>query len=139
MLTLIPWPGYFGAIKPFWFGLLAIYWMLEGGPRMSVGFAFAAGLVLDISQGLLFGEHAVRLAILVYITRLYRFRLRFFPIGQQSAAILALMLNDKVLSLWIRLLGGFGWPPVASWLAPIVSVFVWPLLFVVLDRLQRKN
>jgi len=53
--------------------------------------------------------------------------------------VLALMLNDRVLSLWIRLLGGFGWPPTAFWVGPLLAAFLWPMLFVILDRMQRRE
>ncbi len=138
-LTLIPLPGEWAQVKPFWFGMLAVYWALEAPERISLRFAFAAGLLLDLSQGLLLGENALRLTILVYITSRFRFRLRFFPIGQQTAAVLALMLNDRVLSLWIRLLGGFGWPSAGFWIAPLLAAFLWPILFVLLDQLQRRE
>jgi rod shape-determining protein MreD len=136
-LTLWPGPPWFLQLKPFWFGLLAVYWALESPQRMTLGRAFLFGLLADAVQGVLIGEQALRLTILVYICLRFRFRLRFFAIGQQAAAVLALFVNDRVLSLWVRLLGGYGWPDPGFWLAPISAAILWPWLFLLLDRARR--
>lgn len=139
LLTLWPGPDWFMWVKPYWFGLVAVYWALEAPERMSLGRAFLFGLLGDLAQGVLIGEQALRMTILVYICLRFRFRLRFFPISQQAAAVLGLFLNDRVLTLWVRLLSGFGWPDPIFWLAPLSAAAFWPWLFLFVDRLRHYD
>lgn len=137
LLTLWPGPPWFLKFKPFWFGLVAVYWALESPRRMSLGKAFVFGLLADGLQGVLIGEMALRLTILVYVCQRFRFRLRFFAISQQAAAIFGLFLNDRVVSLWVRLGGGYGWPDASFWASPLIAALLWPWLFLLMDRLQH--
>ena len=70
-----------------------------------MGFAFLIGLGGDLLIGQVLGEQALRLVVLVFIVLRFRSRLRFFPIGQQSLAVLALLLNDRMVVMMIRALG----------------------------------
>ena len=47
--------------------------------------------------------------------------------------------NDRVLTVWLRMLGNYGWPPVDFWFAPISAMLLWPVLFLALDRLRRRS
>lgn len=139
ILLVFPGPPWLVVLKPFWPGLLACYWALEGRDRMSLGRAFVFGLIGDLVTGALLGEQALRMTVIVYLVLRFRHRLRFFPMGQQALAIFALFLNDRVLTLWIRLLGDYGWPPASFWFAPLTAALLWPWLFLLLDRLSMRG
>jgi rod shape-determining protein MreD len=74
----------------------------------------------------------------VFIALRFRSRLRFFPMCQQSLAVLVLLLNDRVLLLLVRLLGGASLPPASWWIAPFVGAALWPFLFLLLDDLRAR-
>jgi rod shape-determining protein MreD len=106
-----------------------------------LGVAFAVGLFADLVYGTLLGEQALRLVILVFLVSRFRPRLRFFPLSQQALAILALLLNDRVIVAAVRAFTGEGWPPVLFWASPVVGMLLWPWLFLLLDdlRLRQRN
>ncbi len=139
VLQRIPWPESAAAFKPWFLGLVVAYFTLEVPGRISLGLAFVLGLCADLvtGVGVLFGEHAFRLTILVYVLLRFRYRLRFFPLWQQTAAIGAIFLNDSVLTVWVRMLGNYGWPPARFWFAPMTGMLVWPILFLSLDHLRQ--
>ncbi len=139
ILSLFRLPPMLAPMKPFWVGLLMIYCALEMPRVARLGVAFAVGLMLDVLTGDLLGEHAMRLLILTHVVARFRFRIRFFPVGQQALAVFGLMLNDRILSLWVRLFGGEGWPDLSYWLSPVVAMMLWPWLFLVLDRLRMRG
>ena len=141
LLTLLPVPTWLAVMKPMSLALVLAYFALEAPEVAGLGHAFVLGLVADVFYGGLLGEHALRMVILVYLTLRFRHRLRFFPVWQQAGAIFALLLNDRVLDLWIRLMSGSSWPPLLFWLTPIVGMTVWPWLFLLLDglRLRRRQ
>jgi rod shape-determining protein MreD len=138
LLMITPLPAVVLPLKPYWPALVLIYWALESTDRVSLGLAFSVGIVADLMDGVLLGEQALRLAIIVFIVLRFRSRLRFFPMWQQALAVLALLLNDRLLELVVRALAGEALPPLAYWLAPFVGALLWPFVFLLLDDLRAR-
>ncbi len=135
---LVPLPGALEPFKPYWPALVLLYWALEGSERINLGLAFVVGLCADLFDGVLLGEQALRLCALVFIVLRFRSRLRFFPMWQQALAVLALLLNDRVLLLIVRAFAGESMPPAAWWISPFVGAALWPFLFLLLDDLRVR-
>lgn len=133
VLTLLYLPPALDALRPYWVALVLIYWCLEAQDRVSLGKAFVIGLVLDLLAGSLLGLHALSLVILVYLVSRFRARLKFFPPWQQALSVFALLLNDRIILLWIISLRGDPLPSLGFWLAPVVGTLLWPWLFLLLD------
>lgn len=135
---LVPLPDVLEPFKPYWPALMLLYWCLESEDRVTLGMAFAVGLGADLLNGVVLGEQALRLCALVFIAVRFRSRLRFFPMWQQTLAVLALLLNDRILLLIVRLLAGTSVPPAQWWIAPFVGAALWPFLFLLLDDLRAR-
>lgn len=138
MLGLLPLPNTVAAFKPFWLALVLCYWLLEGPERVGLGVAFLIGLAADLLHGTLLGEHALRLCMLAFIVLRFRPRLRFFTLWQQALAVLAILLNDRIVVLMVRGFSGEGMPPAAFWIAPLTGMLLWPWLFLALDGLRLR-
>ena len=111
---------------------------------VSLGMAFIIGILLDTLTGSLMGMHALSLVVMIYLVQRFRARLRFFPPWQQALSILALLVNDRIIRLWISSLLGEPVPTWHYWLSPMVGMAMWPWLFLLLDRIRagrrrRKN
>ena len=138
LLMLVPLPGVLEPFKPYWPALVLLYWALESEDRVTLGLAFMVGLAADLLNGVVLGEQALRLCALVFIALRFRSRLRFFPMWQQALAVLALLLNDRILLLVVRLLAGASLPPASWWISPFVGAALWPFLFLLLDDLRAR-
>ncbi|MEX1829733.1 rod shape-determining protein MreD [Luteibacter aegosomatis] len=138
LLMLIPMPGPLAPFKPYWPALVMLYWCLQSGDRVTLGMAFCLGLAADVFDGALLGEQALRLTAMVFIALRFRSRLRFFPMWQQSLAVLGLLVNDRILLLLVRVLGGDPLPPAEFWISPLVGAALWPFLFLILDDLRAR-
>jgi rod shape-determining protein MreD len=57
---------------------------------------------------------------------------------QQALAVLALLLNDRILLLIVRMLAGASLPPPSWWISPFVGAALWPFLFLLLDDLRAR-
>jgi rod shape-determining protein MreD len=136
LLTLLPLPAWLQAMWPYWTALVLLYWCLETQDMISLGLAFVTGLALDLFTGSLLGLHALSLTVIVYLALRFRARLRFFPPWQQALSMLALLLNDRIILLWIISLRGDPLPALDFWLPPIAGTLVWPWLFLMLDRFR---
>lgn len=137
-LALLPLPDYLSAFRPNWLALVLCYWVLETPSRVGLGVAFLLGLAADLVFGTLIGEQALRLSVIAFIVLRFRPRLKFFTLPQQALAILALLLNDRVVMLMIRALSGEGLPSAAFWIAPGIGTLVWPWLYLLLDDVRMR-
>jgi len=135
---LVPLPAVLEPFKPYWPALVLLYWSLESEDRVTLGLAFMVGLGADLLNGVVLGEQALRLCALVFIALRFRSRLRFFPMWQQALAVLALLLNDRILLLIVRVLAGGTLPPASWWISPFVGAALWPFLFLLLDDLRAR-
>jgi len=138
VLQLMPLPLALLPMKPYWVGLVLIYWAIEAPERINLGFAFLFGLGSDVLTGELLGEQALRLVVLAFIVLRFRARLRFFPVWQQALAVLALLLNDRVVMLMVRGFAGESMPTASFWIAPVLGMLAWPLLFLLFDDLRAR-
>ena len=96
-------------------------------------------LLCGLSAASLMGLHALSLVVLVYLVRRFRARMRFFPPWQQALAVLALLVNDRIIQLWALLLLGEPLPTWRYWLAPLVGMAVWPWLFLAMDQARLAS
>jgi len=134
LLALIPLPDLMMPFKPYWLALVIIYWSLETQDMISMGLAFLVGLVMDIVSGSLLGLHALSLVVMVFLVQHFRPRLRFFPPWQQALSVLGLLVNDRIILIWITVLLGEPLPTWQYWLPPLLGMALWPWLFLLLDR-----
>lgn len=138
LLSLLPVPEVLTPFKPYWLAMVLIYWALETRSMISLGLAFLIGLILDILSGSLMGLHALSLVIMVFLVQRFRSRLRFFPPWQQALSVLALLVNDRIILIWIIVLLGEPLPTWQYWLPPLVGMALWPWLFLFLDRIRSR-
>ena len=139
LLSLVALPEDWRPLRPFWLGLLVIYWILEAPERIGLGGAFLLGLVQDALLGTLAGETAFRLVAIAFILLRFRPRIRFFPMWQQALAVVAILLNDRVLLFMLRSFTGEFAIDWRYFLAPLVAGLLWPWLFLLLDDLRRRS
>jgi rod shape-determining protein MreD len=84
------------------------------------------------------GIHALSLVIMVFLVQRFRPRLRFFPPWQQALSVLVLLVNDRIILIWLNTLLGEPLPTWQYWLPPIVALAIWPWLFLLLDRMRAS-
>jgi rod shape-determining protein MreD len=138
LLGLLPLPAPIMALRPYWLGLAVAYWVLEEPDKAGLGFAFFIGLIADLVFGSLLGEQALRLTIMAFILQRFRARLRFFPLSQQSLAIGALLVNDRIVTTVLHFALGEPLLPPAAWAAPAIGMLLWPPMFLLFDTLRLK-
>lgn len=138
-LTLAPLPAGLEPLRPYWVGLIMIYWSLEVADPLPLGAAFALGLLLDLLTASLLGLHALSLVVLVYLVRRFRGRMRFFPPWQQAAAVFLLLVNDRIILIWAGAMLGEPLPTWRYWLPPLVAMALWPWLSLLLDFFRFRS
>ena len=84
ILTAVPLPDWMEVWRPEWVVVTMVYWCLAMPERVGVFVAWGVGLLLDVLQGSILGQHALGLATVAYLAVLYHQRIRVFPLVQQS-------------------------------------------------------
>jgi len=138
MLTMLPLPAWAQPFRPDWVALILIYWNLAAPNRVGLWYALISGLIVDVAQGTLLGQHALALVIIIYVnSNLYQ-RVRVLSWQQQSLYVLALLFIDQLLIAWVEGIMGRN-PSFYSLVAgPVVGMIIWPLIFVILRDIRRK-
>lgn len=139
VLTILPWPVWTEQFRPDWVALVLIYWCMALPGRIGVGSGFLAGLTLDVLYGSLLGENALAKTLIAFLTVHFHLQLRMYPRWQQAVVVLLLVAANNLLVLWIKNLAGAS-PSTWSYLTPsIVSMLIWPWLFVILRDIRRHG
>jgi rod shape-determining protein MreD len=139
VLTILPWPEWTEQFRPDWVGLVLIYWCMALPGRVGVGTGWSAGLILDVLYGSTLGENALAKSLIAFLTTHFHLQLRMYPRWQQAAVVLLLVAANNLLVLWIKHLAGQA-PATWSYLTPsIVSMIIWPWLFVILRDIRRHG
>jgi len=138
-IMIIPMSEFLSALRPFLLALVMMFWILETPGKMGLGRAFLIGLLLDIVSFSMLGEHAFRLLLMAGIVHQVRNQFRFYPIWQQSLAILAILYLDQFMLAVIRLFQGLQQQPIEAWLSPLLAFLIWPWLYMFLDNLHLQS
>ena len=138
LLSLLPLPEVLMPFKPYWVAMVVNYWSLETHGVISLGLAFLIGVIVDALTGSLMGLHALSLVVMVFLVQRFRSRLRFFPPWQQALSVFGLLVNDRIILIWISVFLGEPLPTWKYWLPPLVGMALWPWLFLGLDRVRSR-
>ena len=138
ILLIIPMPRALFVYNPDWVLLFLIYWSMAIPERVGVGYAWCAGLFVDVLTGRMLGQHALAYAIVVYVcVKLHR-QLRLYPVYQQSLVILPLLLLNQLLIFWTQNIKAASAIGMIYWLPSFVGALVWPAILLVLRQVRRS-
>ncbi len=135
--NLMPVTGYVLMLKPDFLALVILYWCIQEPRMMGVGFAWFAGLFMDVADATLFGQHALAYAVLAYAAVFFRRRVLRFTLWHQAAQVAVLLLFCAALVLLVRVVAGAPLPRWTYFVSPLVGALVWPVLSILLQRPQR--
>ncbi len=132
MLMVVPLPDWATPFRPDWVALTLIYWAMMIPRTWSVGSAWIVGIVLDVAQGTILGQHALALCFIVFITVRFHLLMRVFPMQQLTATVFAILALYQFVLFWINGVAGVDVPPVHYWGPVITGTLFWPLQTMVL-------
>jgi rod shape-determining protein MreD len=126
ILTVLPLPWWLDVVRPAFLVLTVLYWSVYAPRAGGLAIGFFAGLMLDVFQGPVLGEHALALSLITYIGVREHQRIRSKPAIQQALIVFpALMLYELVLFM----IDGWTGHPVTSplrWVHTVSGALIWP-------------
>lgn len=139
LLAIVPFPDWAMNYRPEWVPMVLIYWTMALPYRIGIGWAFVAGLLLDILEGSILGVNALALVIIAYITLSLHQRLRMFTAVQQAGLVFALVGLNLMVCHWLLLVTE---QTVSSnmmfLMAALTSAIIWPSIFQLLRQTRRS-
>jgi rod shape-determining protein MreD len=118
--------------------LVLVFWNVHQPRRVGIGWAFVAGLVIDVHEGAVLGQHALAYTLLSYFAITLHRRLLWFPVPAQALQVLPLFLAAHLVAMAARLLAGGMFPGWSVLLAPVAEAALWPLAVWLLLAPQRR-
>lgn len=118
--------------------VVLVFWTVHQPLRISIGAAFVFGLLMDVHQGGLLGQHAMAYTALSFLAITLHRRLLWFSVPSQAAQVLPLFAVSHGLELILRLIGGGSFPGWWMVLAPLLEAALWPVVSIVLLAPQRR-
>lgn len=118
--------------------LALLFWGVHQPRRVGIGVAFVFGLLMDVHQGSVLGQHALSYTVLNFLAFSIHRRLFWFTVPAQSLQILPLLVVAHAVEVTVRLLVGGSFPGFLILLSPVIESLLWPVATVLLLLPQRR-
>ncbi|MGL4409309.1 MAG: rod shape-determining protein MreD [Zoogloea sp.] len=130
-LNLIP-LGRFPGV-PDWVALVLVFWTIHQPLRVGMGAAFWLGLLMDVGDGSVMGQHALAYVSMCFVADILSRRILWFSLFQQAVHVFPMLLLTQVVMLVVRLIAGDAFPGFAWFIASVTGTLLWyPLTFLLL-------
>lgn len=132
--------GFWGraAWAPDLLALVLVFWSIHQPRRVGIGIAFVFGLLMDVHQGSVLGQHALAYTVLSFFAITIHRRLLWFSVPSQAFQVLPLFAAAHAVELAIRMMAGGTFPGFLMFLAPLLEAVLWPVVSVLLLVPQRR-
>jgi rod shape-determining protein MreD len=135
-LNMLPWGQLSGV--PDFVALVLLFWNIHQPRRVGIGIAFVLGIVMDVHDASLLGEHALAYTLLSYAAISIHRRMVPFPLWVQALHAVPLLVGAELVPFLIRILftGVFpGWAYLSS---GFVEALIWPIVSLLLIAPQKR-
>lgn len=139
LLDLLPAGGFFRWIFPDFLAMILLYWCIHQPARIGIGAAWIFGILMDVGNGSLLGEHALGYSLMAYIALFLRRRVNMLNIDHQFTHVTLILaaMQSVILLTGLAAKGIFaGW---GYFLGSLTAGLLWPALSYVLKLPQRPK
>jgi rod shape-determining protein MreD len=139
VIAIVPLPRWLDPYRPDVALLAVIYWVLASPRIAGLGYAWLAGLLLDVLRGLVLGQNALGFLIVAFAAHRWQLQVRTFPILMQSGAVMLGLALYQFIIFWTDGLIGHGYTGFERWLPVLSGALLWPLIVAAGDTLTRRS
>lgn len=139
MLSIFPLPFHWSWFRPEFVALVMIYWVVTLPQHVGIGFAWCVGLIQDVVENALLGQHALALVPVAYVCLLSYQRIRSYALWQQSGWVFILVGLHQLFWNWIHSITGKDSQPLIFLVPALVSALIWPLVVILLEWLRIRT
>ena len=115
-----------------------VFWNVHQSRRVGVGVAFMFGLMMDVHEGAVLGQHALAYTLLSYFAVSMHRRLLWFSVPSQALQVFPLFVAAHGVAFIVRMLLGGMLPGWNLLMAPVLEALLWPVVGWLLLAPQRR-
>ena len=135
LLNFLPWNSI--ALAPDFVALVLAFWCVRQPRLVGLGAGWLLGLLTDVGNGVLLGQHALAYSLLAFAAITLSRRVLWFPLWGQALHVAALLLFAQGVSALVRLAAGAEFPGWSIAVGPLFGAVLWPVVSVLLLMPQR--
>ena len=139
LLNLLPWSGVSLQVAPDFVLLILLYWAVQEPRSVGQGLGFILGLVMDVADSALLGQHALIYVVAIFFAQLLRVRVLQLNLPAQALHIGAILILAQAIGVSLNL--SLGREVSGTWMAiaPVVGAFLWPAISLILALPRLRN
>ena len=135
LLNFLPWKNI--ALVPDFVALVLAFWCVRQPRLVGLGAGWLLGLLTDVGNGVLMGQHALAYSLLAFAAITLSRRILWFPLWGQALHVAALLLFAQGVAALVRLAAGADFPGWTIAVGPLFGAALWPVVNVLLLLPQR--
>ena len=137
-LNGLPWSGIGLILRPDFVALVMLYWCTHKPMRIGIGMSWAVGILADVADASLFGQHALAYTVLAFGGVVLHRRLQMFDLRQQTIQVFGIFAMTYAVYAVVnwQVNGYVVWP---YFLGCLTSTLLWmPLSIMFLAMRQNR-
>lgn len=141
VLNVLPWSGWALTMRPDFVLLMLLYWVVHEPRNIGQTWGFALGLVMDVADSALLGQHALVYVTAIFLAQLLRIRILKLTVAGQALHMLGILLIAQLIYIGLNLSLGRDFAGLALIMSPLLGAILWmPLdLLAKLPRFRRRG
>ena len=136
LLNFLPWSSI--ALAPDFVAVVLAFWCVRQPRLVGLGAGWILGLLTDVGNGVLLGQHALAYSMLAFASISLSRRILWFPLWGQALHVAALLLFAQAVAALVRLAAGAEFPGWTLAIGPLVGALLWPVVTTLLLVPQRR-
>ncbi len=138
LLAWLPWQGWALSLRPDFVALVLLYWCTHKPHRVGIGIAWMLGILVDVADASLFGQHALAYCVLAFGGLVLNRRVQMFNLREQSVHVFGLLLLSYAVYALVhwQLHGFVAWE---YFIGSLTSALLWAPLTLLIQTLRRPR
>ena len=141
IVNLLPWSGWALLVRPDFLLVVLLYWGVHESSHMGQGWGFALGLVMDVADSVLLGQHALAYVVAIFLAQQLRLRMLQLSVAEQALHVGGILFVTQLINWLLSLLLGRDFSSVSIFVVPILGALLWlPVHFIATQpRFRRRD
>lgn len=139
ILNFLPLQGNVLTLRPDFVAITIAYWSINQPHKMGMSVAFGMGLMMDVGNASILGQHTLAYCVTVYLTLIFGRRLRLFSLIQQAPQIGLILFIMQMVIVLVAITNNSNLPGWQYFLATVTGALLWvPISLLLSTPLKQK-
>lgn len=139
ILSIVWLPKWATVVRPDFLIVTVLFWSIMAPRAGGLALAFFCGLLLDIFQGVVLGQHALAACLVAYLAIKLHLRIRLFPIWHQALTVFSLLMLYQFVVFWTDGMTGHPVGDYVRWVPAFTGALLWPVFAGLLSHAYQRT